>query len=223
MGMTAKRAMFAAAGVLAVTLVTGCIPPTEPSTTTTTEPRELLVDQENNPTEFTYSDGFVLASCGYQDPIRQIMQTFTAGRTGTLERVSLPLYTYVSDPPPLIVTVHPLLGPNAPDLSVELGRGTYDGPGLGEYTFQTFAAPAGLLDIPMATPAPVVAGSQYALLTRVDLAECDDGQASWTAPTRLGPVDHYLGGAHFYWNSHASAWVSSTSLPGDEIFQTWVR
>jgi hypothetical protein len=222
-----KRAVVATAAVLLGTLLIGCIPPPEvPASTTTTEPPPpLILDQENNPTELRQGGGgFVLASCVYPDPIRQTMQTFTAGRTGLLDQISLSLYSYGGDDaPPLVVTIHPLLAPDAPDLSVELGRATYAGPSLGDLSTSTFEAPAEMIDIPFETPAPVVAGTQYAYLSRVDLAECGGSFAAWGAPGGV-PVDPYPGGQAYFWGGDFfNTWLPSTNGSGDHVFQTWVR
>jgi hypothetical protein len=223
---TMKRATGAAAALVLGTLLAACIPPPEvPTSTTTTEPPPLLLDQENIPTEFQQGGGFVLASCVYPDPIRQTMQTFTAGRTGLLDQISLPLYSYGGDDaPPLVVTIHPLLAPDAPDLSVELGRATYDGPSLGDLSTSTFEVPAELIDIPFETPAPVVAGTQYAYLTRVDLAECGGSIAAWAAPGGAEPGDPYPGGQAYFWGGDfIGTWLPSTTGSGDHVFRTWVR
>lgn len=219
-----KRVAFAAAGVIAATLAAGCIPPPEtPATTTTTTaaPAPLLVDQKNDPAEFNYSDGAILGSCGDSwDTDHQNMQTFTAGVTGTLEQVSLPLYTYVADPPPLIVEIRPMLAPGEPDMNTLLGTGSYDGPGLGEYVFQTFPSPTELLDIALVAPAPVVAGTQYALITGVDHDLCGVDNAAWSGPVRVASTDQYAGGAGYYLPKDLGTWVPRSL---DLIFATWVR
>ncbi|UDY34664.1 hypothetical protein [Dermatobacter hominis] len=139
------------------------------------------------------------------------VQTFTAGRTGTMDRVSLRVTGPFDPGSPqgpatevaVALSIQTVNGAHAPS-GTEIGSGDLQGPPSGEWA-----------DVPLSTPAPVTAGTQYAIviLTRTG---CHVG---------FGLVanddDPYPGGA--VWTTTAGSSALSFFADTDLGFRTWVR
>ena len=203
----------AVACAFAATFLIACTPPTEPpaTTTTTTAPPAALEVDQLSPGDIANVGLAPSAPCGVAAAV-ETAQTFTAGRTGNLERVSVAAFTGYLPAGPLAVSVRPV-DVNGP-IDVELGAGTYDGPGLGYFN----AVPSSsrvvteLVDINLDLPAPVVAGEQYALVFSVP-SECGDVTAAppyWAlGADETSDADRYPGGSTWYrFLSWPQQWIS---------------
>jgi len=138
-------------------------------------------------------------------PAWPIAQTFTANSTGSLNKVSAVLGTQspADDPAdaPITITVQTLTPQGAPS-GVVLGAGTWAGPALPDTS--TFA------DITLTTPAPVTAGTSYALVftnsTLVPMCVWSKNPGTFSAGQMLA--------------SNLAGW---SAVPGtDALFKTWV-
>ena len=135
-------------------------------------------------------------------------QSFTAGRSGTLDMVSA-----ILGPPqccgslvPVTVSVQTLDGNGKPSGTV-LGQGVWNGPALPDTN--TFA------DIPLTDTAEVVAGQQYALVF--------ENPAPTNMRLYLAAPD-YPGGQSFEGFATGGASPGWSVNPYDEVpFKTWVR
>jgi len=238
-----KRMVFLAATLGVCGVVASCTepPPSDPTptttttTTTTVAPAPLQLDAAHLDSTGPY-EGFVAgARCpdAYTHLGTEVAQTFVAGVTGNLERISVPLYSYFGvSPEPLSVTVH-AVEPDGSPSATELGRGTYSGLGLGEWIGSVPSS--SLIDIDLATPAAVTAGQTYAIRFAVE-QDCPGGDVpapypSWVMRTsfRQG-VDPYVDGA--VWTRYRDEdsntdWrfrdAADLDYFYDIIFQTWVR
>ncbi len=146
-----KRRILAVAAVAALPLgAAGCIEPPPP------QPAESTVDAfyadlpvDNDTMSIKTLDSF--------GQTRFVAQTFTAGRSGTLDKVSA-----ILGPPdccgslvPVTITVQTVDGTGRPSGTV-IGEGVWNGPELPDHN--TFA------DIPLTQTAQVEAGQKYALV-----------------------------------------------------------
>jgi len=225
--MMMRRLVLGVALACTAGLAIGCgVPPG--STPTTTEPAQLAVDQE----QLGPIDESTVAQllCPGAGSAVDSAQTVVAGRTGTLERVSVALFTQYGDPAPLTVTVHTVDAAGDPTDTI-IGRGTYDGAALGEWS-PNGPFPDGLVDIELDEPAAVVAGTQYLVRFTIESGTCVSGQPTpmWVLGLAQGATDRYTSGSR-WWNlrleSGANTWYES-SWPEDSLFldlrfQTWVR
>lgn len=138
-------------------------------------------------------------------PPSPVAQTFQANSTGSLNRVSAVLGTQspAHNPAdaPITVTVETLT-PDGKPSGVVLGTGTWAGPALPDTS--TFA------DITLTTPAPVTAGTTYALVfTNSSLIP----MCAWAKSPGTYPVGQLL-------MSNLAGWGFA---PGTDIlFKTWV-
>ncbi len=189
-----KRLLSVAAAVL---LMVGLVSCTEDPPPETPDP-ESTVDQsfEGPRTKevwvYTRSDGSTV----------RFAQAFTAGRTGTLDKISVILGPSFPGGPivPVRVSVQPLVG-DQPTGEV-LGWVEWSGPELPDQS--TF------VDLELTDPAEVVAGVAYALVF-------ENSSTTWMT-VQLGEPDHDGGKAYENYGTHWS-WDRYSSVP----FKTWVR
>lgn len=136
-------------------------------------------------------------------------QTFTSGITGALDQVDLAVgRAGPSITAPLVVEVRPVSGgvPSGPPLaSVNVAAAS-----VPETTF-----PSGFLSIPFASPAPVTAGVQYAIV--VTSASCGFRDCYNQALNPLG--DSYPAGAGIFSGNGGATWVP---VGFDFPFKTYV-
>jgi hypothetical protein len=141
----------------------------------------------------------------------QSAQVFTAGRSGTLDKVSLMVdratnnNTSAGD---LVVNIHSVDVDGKP-LDDVLGGGTYSGAG----------SPSTWTQISLPNTVPVTTGEEYAIVLSTDAtANC----AWWDVYGNL--YTGYLGGDH--WNRTFANWSWTECCLGDEDdldFITWVH
>jgi hypothetical protein len=136
-------------------------------------------------------------------------QTFTAGLSGGVDRVDLNLQT--------------IDGTTTVPLSVEIRDASSAGPG--NMVLASDSVPAasvstssGFVSVNFATPAPVVAGTLYAIVA-YDSAAFGDSYA-WAAST----ADSYAGGDAFTTTTFppSGGWGPAAFAPGDFAFKTYV-
>ena len=179
-----------AAPVAPTTSTTTTVPASTTSTTTTVP--ASTVDQENF--------GDVASSNGMSCPNWLTRaQTFTAGRTGTLDKVSL---SVGGSPVALDVKIVTLDGSQAPTAN-EIGSGSYSGAGAGE------------IAVPMTSPAEVEAGTAYAIVMSTS-AGCASGFSLYDTG------DEYAGGSEWTTTTDATSTFSEYDTY-DFRFRTWVR
>ena len=173
------------------------------------------VDQQNvGETAITdYIDGY---TCDGVKWVSEVGQTFVAGRTGLLDRVSLNFGPISASSTPPIVTIRTVRADGAPGETV-LGSGSYAGPG-------TPPGSSGLtVDVAMSRPAFVIAGHHYALVVGVpSVVGCPSGSIyGWYV---FGTTNLYAHGE--LWsrgNLYARPdWVKDYEGNHDLLFKTWV-
>ena len=142
----------------------------------------------------------------YIDSGQSLAQTFTAGIDGDLDRVDL-----------LLRVVNT---PTLP-LTVEIRDGTADTPGGAVLASQS-VAPSGitasfaLVSITFPVPAPVAAGTQYAIVTYS--ATAPPTHYSWAR----SPSDVYAGGRGLYVSASPPPGIWVDDGGSDHVFQTYV-
>jgi hypothetical protein len=169
------------------------------TTSTTTSVPAATVDVEHVPSA---NGAYDTNYCDELDPgnTRTIAQSFLAGRTGELTQVDLAA-SPAGDPPPIAISIRPIDG-GVPGTTV-LGSGTYDGPG-------SSSTPVA---ITLTTPAPVTAGTEYAVVVDPVLCSEDFWNVSGNTTTP------YADGTAF--TSHDGVTWSADNA--DVLFRTWVR
>lgn len=180
---------------LAITLAIGLAActtaPTTP-TTPTTPPGASTVDQS---VAIAGSEGSILP-CG-----ETYAQSFTASKSGVLDKVSLALEPEGGSPS-LLVRIHP--ADDGEPSNQSIGSGIYAGPyrGLSDYT-----------DIPLSLPATLVAGQEYAILltTVTCVAELDQLLVG------IQLSDVYQGGEAMFRSGRE--WLRG--FGADLVFRTW--
>ena len=205
---TTSRAVAVALFSVGVLLgLSGCVPP----------PLALhSVDQSNVAPDSRYTeyvDGF---TCAGAPVLAEASQTFTAGRTGLLDQVSLNASRSSTSSPPLEVTIQQVRNDGAPD-GVSLGTASYSGPGTPPFATGVF------VDIPLSRPAWVFAGRSYALVVDVPpVSDCRGGSDGWHL---YGTYDLYAGGQAFTRGNYSNEpdWIPVPGGPVDLYFKTWVR
>ena len=138
--------------------------------------------------------------------LSRFAQVFTAGRTGTLDKVSAIFGTHPFIPSspvaPIVITVRTLDAQGKPSGTI-LGQGEWNGPELPDEN--TFA------DVPLTDTAEVEAGQQYALVFE---SPSPVGMALY-----LDSPDYPGGGSFEGWPTES--WLAN---PYDDVaFTTWVR
>ena len=174
------RRYLALAMMTVVGLAAACAPPPAPST----------IDQDS---PVTPGGPATLIGC------TPVVQTFTAGRTGMLDTVSvIVLPTSFSTSFNVAVAAAP--GGVVPLGFTSLGSGSYAGPAS--------ASTSTYIDVPVSPTVSVVAGQEYGLV--FDTSPC-----SATTALQSAGLDSYPGGK--------LTLINGTALPqGDLNFRTWV-
>jgi hypothetical protein len=137
---------------------------------------------------------------------QSVAQTFTAGLSGGLDQVDLYLDKEGIPTAPLNVEIRDAFG-GAPGNAV-----------LASFSVPNPAVPAdpGFLSIPFAAPAPVTAGTQYAIVAHSVTAQVN--RYEW----RRSPFDTYAGGAPFVSPQSPPLGGWSVPLSLDQAFRTYV-
>lgn len=176
--------------------------PTRPTATptSTTTPAASTVDQAYVPTDLRDLGDL----CPFEPQFTRA-QTFTAGRTGDLDQVSLTGSTTGVPPPIVTVEIQTVDGAGYPTGTV-LGSGTFT---------EQFNGFLDWTELRLDTPAPVVADTQYALVYRIP-ADCL-GQLI-VANTTTGTYD----GGRLVSRQGDGPWVEFGGQ-ADLQFRTWVR
>ncbi len=217
--MKIKTSLSAVTVAASAVLLAGCVTPpasTPTSTTTTTTVPGHTIDQQLP--AGTVSATLDVARCPSSSTTEyQAAQTFTAGRTGTLDQVSVALRRSSSASwAPVAVRIE-TVGADGKPTGTALGTGDYDGPGV---------TSSGVVDLPLDSPAAVTAGTKYALVLSESSCATPAPANGWVVDGMMGATDNYAGG---------QAWlrtIPSTSgwRPGvgagtylDLFFATWVR
>lgn len=166
-------------------------PPTTAPPTPTVPPGVRAVDQTG--------DGLPVGDALMTCPTEWTRaQTFTAGRTGTLDGVSLRTAGSVR----AAVTIRQVGADGAPT-GAQIGAGSYSGGSGAQWT-----------EVPLSTSAAVQAGTSYAIV----IASSSGCAGEWSIPVT---ADTYAGGTSWYRVPEApNAWTASTE---DLTFRTWVR
>ena len=142
----------------------------------------------------------------YVDSTQSLAQTFTAGLTGNLDRVDLFLRV--------------LNGPTLP-MTVEIRNATADSPG-GTVLASQSVGPSSItgtlafVPITFAAPAPVVAGTQYAIVTYS--ATASPTEYSWARAFS----NVYAGGRALYVSTSPPSGIWLDDGGDDHAFQTYV-
>jgi hypothetical protein len=170
------------------------------------------------------NNAYRLHTCGIPD---HVAQTFTAGISGSLSKIALTLSTENAGPPsgsphpyPLDISIQTVDAMGAPS-GTEIGAGTTPGPS------GVVAWPGVNWEIPLSSPAQVVAGTQYAIV----MAEstCPAAENGWFIVGNASAADAYPGGALWFQNSVGgptfTPWAQVAPPPTliyDNFFTTWV-
>ena len=169
-------------------------PPTTPPTTvpptTTVPPGTRAVDQSN--AAATIGDGLMTCDNEYTRA-----QVFTAGRTGTLDGVSLRTSGSVA----ATVQIRRVALDGSPT-GAQIGSGTYRGGSGAQWT-----------EVSLSSPAAVEAGSVYAAV----ISTASGCTGEWSVAVT---ADAYAGGTSFYRVPENPAFVATGE---DLAFRTWVR
>ena len=173
------------------------------------------VDQRNvGETAITdYIDGY---TCDGVNWASEVGQTFVAGRTGLLDRVSLNFRPISESSSPPIVTIRTVRPDGAPGEKV-LGSGSYTGPGTPPWS-------AGVtVDVLMSRPAFVIAGHHYAIVVGVpSVVGCPTGSIyGWYVfgTANLYPQGELWSRGNLYARPD---WVKDYEGNYDLVFKTWV-
>ena len=188
--MISTRTLAVVALAAGAALATACATPTAPAPAHTVDQQYFVPADQNAAAD--------AAACepGNAPYAYELAQTFTAGRTGTLDQVSLvPNRISGSTPAPLALSIQTVTVDGKPSGTV-VGSGTYDGP----------ANVVGLFDMPLSSPAAVVQGTQYALVVAESACTTPPPDHGWTFPGSYGATDHYAGG---------QAWIRAVGSPSD--------
>lgn len=189
------------AAVILVMAVAGCVPPPGHS-----------LDQYSVGGQQSYASVAWAQTCNGVTVDAEVAQTFTAGRTGLLDQVSLAAWPIApGSQTPFQVTIRTLRSDGAPSATVN-GSGSYIGPGS--------TTASSLVDIPLSSPAFVVSGHQYAVVASSPSAgDCTDDHG-WSF---FGKPDSFTGGQAWWRGTAYSQPDWTTPAPSmDYFFQTWV-
>ena len=207
------RVACTAAVLVLAGLAAACTPPPDPP------PAVSTVDQQVAPPSGLGNTSSFAARCAPANvPYEyQTAQTFTAGRTGTLDRVGTNMIRVSGPTPaPLAVSIQTVAADGTPS-GVEIGSGTYDGP----------SNVVGILwNMPLSTPAAVTAGTRYAIV--ISESTCTDPPSNgWNFEGESSTTtDPYPGGQAFLRAVGApGGWYAGVPVGTnfDLYFDTWVR
>ncbi|HKY15604.1 MAG TPA: hypothetical protein VJM33_11825 [Microthrixaceae bacterium] len=206
------RAAVLAAALVFVALASACAPPPTGGG-----------GQQDPPPQSTVDQTFLASSLNPGAPVVQyctadgsgfrwrVAQTFTAGRSGSLDMVSLTPKRVSGAPSALSLSIRPVDATGVPNSTV-LGTGTFDG---------TINPGPALTDMALSSPATVVAGTKYALVVEQTCATAGpDG--GWAL---FGQNAGYAGGSVWERAVHptlSTAWFEPTGIVSDLNFATWV-
>jgi hypothetical protein len=168
------------------------------------------VDQSNVGVLHDYASVVWASECSTGTRDAEIAQTFTAGRNGVLDKVSLAAMPIApGSQAPFTVTIRTVRPDGTPSATV-LGSGTYAGTGAPNTTT--------LVNIPLSSPALVLSGHRYAIVaSSAPVPGCTDDQG-WSF---FGATDSY-GAGEGWWRGtgyNTPEWAASDA---DYFFQTWV-
>lgn len=170
------------------------------------------IDQSNTGGVNSFASVAWSAPCFGTTVDAEVAQTFTAGRTGLLDQVSVAAMPIApGSQAPFLMTIRTVRADGAPSATV-LGSGTYAGPG--SPTAST------LIQVPLASPAVVLAGHRYSIvISSVPAAECTD-DLGWSV---FGASDTYGGGEAWYRGTayNTPNWVAPDPSQ-DLFFVTWM-
>lgn len=178
---------------------TGSAPTTTSTTTTTTTTTTSTtipastVDQEN------FDAVGVTSGLSCPNDLTKA-QTFTAGRTGTLDKVSL---SVAGSPVAIDVEIVTVDGSQAPTANV-IGSGSYSGAGDGE------------IAVTMTTPAEVETGTAYAIVMSTSTV-CSNSFSLY------GTNNNAYAGGSFWSTTFGAPSTFSNYTVYDYRFRTWVR
>jgi hypothetical protein len=191
-----------------------CTPPPPPPAPSTTQTQDQIYTG-------TANNEYRVHGCNAD----HVAQTFTAGITGSLDKIALTLATQTPGPPTLSAPPQPIaisiqtVDINGAPTGIEIGAGASAGPS------GVVAYPGVNWEIPLSGPAPVVAGTQYAIVVAESacLTLSDNG---WYMVGTASASDAYPGGALWFQNFTGSVWTSWAQVAGpttyDNFFTTWV-
>ncbi len=136
----------------------------------------------------------------------RIGHVFTAGRSGALDAVDLRVRSVGTPAGPMVLTIRTVADGRPTD--TVLGTGTLD-PAV------VAAAPAGWLQVPLSTPAPVTAGTEYAIVI-----EHETYLATTSSTWMFGAARGTSHPGHHVYRYGTEEWIRT---PGwDLLFRTWV-
>jgi hypothetical protein len=214
--MRIRTSLTAVAVAATAVAAAACATPPASGSGTTTTLAVHTVDQQY----FAAADRNAAADAAACSPslapyVAEVAQTFTAGRTGTLDQVSLtPSRISGTAPAPLAITIQTVTAEGKPS-GTAIGSGSYDGP----------ANSLTLQDMPLSTPAHVVSGTVYAIVAAESACATPAPDNGWTFDGHGSSTDAYPGGQG--WTrlvGSPSDWHGpggSTAL--DLFFATWIR
>lgn len=141
-------------------------------------------------------------------------QSFTAPKSGQINRISLVVATQDHPPDPLVVRIVPLTRYGWPDRTI-LGQGTYSG--LGGASLAEF------IDIPMSAPATVTAGQGYAIELSTGSPTCPPA-GKWLVGLKEAAFgsgqDPFPGGKLWTRTRPYGDWAGGTTA--DLLFKVWM-
>lgn len=196
-----RRGGYGALAVVAVSLLAlGCSP----------APPAHSVDQSNLGALHNYLSVVWAAECSTGTLDAEIAQTFTAGRNGVMDQVSLAAMPLVpGSQAPFTVTIRTVRPDGAPSATV-LGSGTYSGAGAPN--------PSTLVDVRLSSPVLVLSGHRYAIVaSSAPAVECTDDQG-WSF---FGATDSY-GAGRGWWRGTGYNTPEWADPDADYFFRTWV-
>ena len=146
---------------------------------------------------------------GYQiNSGQSVAQTFTAGLSGEIDQVDLNVDKTGAPTAPLSVEIRPVSG-GAPGSTV-LSASTVPASAVGSY-------PPAFVQVNFAAPAPVTAGTQYAIDAYAATPQTDRYEWSWGATS-----DPYPAGASFFIGSSPPSGTWTMDASQDLGFKTYV-
>jgi hypothetical protein len=144
---------------------------------------------------------------------RAVGQTFTAGRTGSLERVALYFERDLGEPTPpgsIFLDIYPTTAAGAPRMN---------GPAIGSGSIPAASVQAdGFFVFPLSQPAPVTKGTRYAIVLHADVAL--DLAIVWDDNGGPAGPDHYPRGGEAERNDETAPWTIYPTQ--DYYFKTFV-
>ena len=201
-----RRVHAAAAVAACAVMLAGCAPH---------PPESVELDQSNVGSPGAFASVVWNAVCGDTALDAEIAQTFTAGRTGFVNRVTMSMQPIApGSQVPFELTIRKVNPDGSPSGTV-LGSGTYGGPGASD--------PSSVVDIPLQAPALVFEGHRYAIVaTLPPVEECSEPARDDYGWSFFGSGDAYPSGRALWRGTgyNTPAWEPTMS---DFYFETWMR